>query len=409
MSGPRPLRALVFGALPLCFACGKTPPAAAPVATESAPLRPPTLSVAYDYDPGLIISLRLDGKPVEGPVDLLGNDPGAPTPSEPGPEPPPDHTLHLTAQKGKLRLEKTESRELSGKTDHRVRIGDLTVPLPHLGSNDPFTCSSALADGSEASSNCTALLLPAEAPATCDSQVAKVWASLAERQEENLEKCWKTNEPALLERISSVGDSRTRQQICQIVREYQGERVDEEIWGRVYPSCEPWLIGSDREPRKLAWQRHLLPAAFALAEAGANAEMRNFFVQFTPTHDPRVEQIRALAEQRFGPPNLAVFNSLKATLPKTKSAQGHSATLCEVNTTQATYRINMPPPRPAPASKIGTSSGYRSRAYLPVPPPPAYYLAQIAATVKARTGVKEVTRVSECVVNRYWFLTGKSK
>jgi hypothetical protein len=401
--------ALCLAWLALAAACGAPPPPVTPV--ESAPARPPTLGIAFDYAPELVLIVRLDGRPIEGKVELIGEVPDlTQIPADPTTIPMKfsDHQVWFTAQDGKVKLEAQQSRELATYPRHRLRAGGVDVPLPRLGTHDPFACANALADA-RLPDACTSSPLAVDPPPSCDSRGAEVWRALASARQETFEHCWEKADLATATQLEATKDAAVRHLACQAIAARHGETLDDDFGGRIYPICESLLPVQSRGRLRLAWRRQTLPAALAQAERGTFRELQAFYRDFSITGDPRVEQIRALAAQRFGPPDVTIFRSLKTSLEKMVSFHGHHVALCEIGPLYAEYAIINPPPRQDPKQRRrpvdhGTDYYTSPIVYLPTPPPPASYLNQIAATLKFRAKVKEVHVADHCNQDRYWYL-----
>ena len=231
--------------------------------------------------------------------------------------------------------------------------------------------------------------------------------SIHTRQDETFGKCWGKIDRAAIDRLETVTQGGAKQHICRSLTPAQIEALDDELGGRLYPHCEGWLPVASRTRLRTAWRRLTLPAALAQIEGSTPRKMQEFYRDYSITGDPRVEQVRLLAARKFGPPDLALFESLQQTLARTPSFQGHHATLCELDATEAIFTILMPPARPDLRS--GRKPVYRGTDYspppmLPVPPPPPAYLSQISGILKARAHVKSVRLTGACNPDRYWFL-----
>jgi hypothetical protein len=402
MVAPLLLRALGVSASCWLAACGST----APPLVEHTP-RPPTLSVAYDYEPELSILVRLDGRPAEGPVTLVGEFPEW---AETRPENPSptlafsDHPITLTAQGGKLVLSAEASHELARYPRHWIRVGNLEAPLPRLGTHDPFACADALIEAAQ-ETLCQSLPLAAEAPSSCDSRGAEAWRTLASPHNDALElalahhgafdPCQAPLTPAYVDHLAALKDPHTRARICQNLAGQRTHQIPDQLGGKIYPICLTATPPEVATRWRRAWRQQTLPEAFLEARDGSNERMLAFYRDYSITEDPRVEQIRDLAARKFGPVNVERYHALQASLEKLTSPRGHRAELCELGATHATYHVTLP--RPARGSVDANKD-----------PSLASFLGKIHALLTARTPGLNVYRKPACEPERYWFLARSS-
>jgi hypothetical protein len=355
----------------LLAGCAGCAPATAPTAARGEPPRAPTLAVSFDYSPALTLLLRLDGQPVEGPLDLCGVLPeGAEITRDPG-NPGlalDESSIHLVAHGGRVQLEPGESRKLGGYARQRIRIGTVELPLPHLGASDPFACADALLEASQPDP-CISPPPPEEIPPTCDSRGAEVWLATRARREQDFARCWRQKENA--GRLATIKDAAVRQRACEAMEKSQGDRLDDELGATLHRNCVDGAFKDGGKRVKLAWLRYTLPGA--LGEVGSsNEELRAFYRKYSATGDPRVEQLRELARERFGPLDHQLFLSMKTEIEKLVSFHQHHVELCSLGADGAEYSIIDPPRRLDPAHpprRVSPDEDFASEVTL-LPPPP---------------------------------------
>jgi hypothetical protein len=394
-----------LGAISLLAACAKAPPPVAPV--EPPPARPPTLSVAYDYTPSLVILLRLDGKPVAGEIELSAAA-EAPDPSTP-PEGSTSFREKLEAREGKLSFTADQLRELSRLPWRVVHIpaAQIEIPLPKLGSSDPFLCALALDNASGEDSCQNPPLSPP--PSECDSQGSAAWKTIEDHRQQAFDECWSgpPDEPRLA-RLKEVGHPSVRRLVCQSLLAAIAGPLGDAIESSLYAQCAPHMSFEQQNKYRPSWRRETLASALERARTRSSAEMQSFYQDYLPTQDSRVETIRTTAVQRFGPPDVPAFRALQKRIAALKTPQGHHAQLCELTATTADYALLSPPPRPIPqkiritVATNGLSRPY-PRQYAQVPPVPAYFVKQIEALLK-QAGARELRTPTACPATRYWYL-----
>ena len=388
------------------LACAAAPPPAPPPPPPPLPSgRAPTLAIETRYTPDLTLTLRLDGVPVSADVSLtpLGPNGFEGSPGDLVGEPPGEEALALVRVEEGVYAAPTDGlARLTASPAFAVVVGGRRYPYPQPFGTHPAECAASLAAIRKQDPCVTRRPDASAPPAGCDdpgvSGFRLVVAELADR----FDACWARADDAALARLGSISDASVRHAACARLAEAVGPTVATPLGMRLVPACADELPEPTRARLVLARRTADLPAAYELAKSGSSADMRAFYVDYGMTGDPRVEEIRALAETRFGPKRRDAFAATERALAAI-TKDDWRVRVCDLERDRVTLvaehgRLGL----------VGTRSSSRAclvgKMMIRAPRrPPADLVARAAAIARARLGVREVEWVFGCGIDHWYF------
>lgn len=294
-------------------------PPSAPVSRTN-PRRPTTYRISFVYEPSFSLLLWRNGTLYTGPATLSallpeGHESTAiafPFRFTAGKASiPPDWLGRLRIASGfHLRL---DGRDLSLLSSEEINPFWCAWSLHLLGKTDPSR------------NHIPPAALP---PEHCDAEGKRAWLRLRENEQKRFRKFWATLDEPTLKQFASVEEEKVGA-ICEVLVEALGPNPPSEQALRIVPRCLEWFPTEDRTRIGTIYARQQLQTEFNKARQGADSEeMRRFHERYCEIDPKKAREIRLLATQKFGPPNLGAWLKLRQFI---ENLSIRSPSLCHVD------------------------------------------------------------------------------
>jgi hypothetical protein len=298
------------------------------------------VEVAVLYEPKVAIRLTRGGEPLSGTFHLAVEKRvrGAyyVTPMVRGPERPPGDAIRLSAGEGGVAV--ADERALKSLADALGQ--EVTVKLFLDGARvDALVDPGALGREAECgirlerfkSADVCMAPQPALDLASC-SEGARHAAEEAQRVRTKAEeRCWISVDDPAAKQLAAVRDAAVKKAACEkLVPLLASEAVAAtEAAERVARECGSVASEETKQFVRRTRLRATISDAFEKAKVGTSQDMRAFYDRYYELGDVRVEEIRKLALQKFGPPNPARFRAAQKSVSAMRSPN-FTASLCDL-------------------------------------------------------------------------------
>ena len=389
-------------------ACGAPkPPLPPPTPPAPAlPARAPTLAIETRYAPELTLRLRLDGVPVTTDVVLapLGEGGFDGSPGDLVENAPGDEALPLVAKGDGAYAAPAEGlARLTASPGFAIVVAGRRYPYPQAFGTHPAHCAAGLAALQKLEA-CVDRRPSLDAPpSTCDDAGVLGFKLVLAELAEKFDACWARPDDVAIAKLPFVADAALRHEACRRLVDAAGPDIATPLAARVVPHCSAELPEPVRVRATLARRAADLPLAYERAKTGGTAEMRAFYVDYGMTGDPRVEEIRALAAERFGPKKRTQFVATQKALSAI-TKEGWHVRLCDVSGDRASISVLLGDGRFGSVD-VASASRVCALAKVMMRPrrPPNGLVEKASAVVRARMGVKQVDSSRGCSVD-HWYL-----
>lgn len=382
------------------------PPPPAPVAT--APARAPTLAIETRYSPDLTLTLRLDGVPYGGDARMvpLGASGFEGSPGDLVTEPS-DRGLDLRRSEAGVFV--ADAALLGAFADARgfeLVVSDRRYPYPHASGTSPAVCSAGLSAARKIDP-CRERRPSADVvPAGCDDAGAAGYRGLVATLDGQVDQCWAALDDRTLSAFGALRDAVIVQEACARLAKLAGPDVATPTGARLVPACVSHFPEATQQRLLLARRTEDLPAAFERVKRLSSAEMHQFVLDYSITGDARIDEIRRLALDRFGPKDRAAFVRARKALA-TVHVDGWETKLCDLDADRAQVAF-VRSPRAALETEDGGSRACLLARKVVMRRPPDALVARARAIVKSTTKAKDMSWSWGCNVD-HWYLEDSTK